>query len=93
LSIYKNIALLIILSLSLNLIAQQDTLNPKRLKIVLGTEAVLYTGAMVGLYSLWYKDVPSSSFHFFNDNNEWLQMDKMGHAMTSYYIGRGGYHS
>ena len=92
-SIFKNIALLILLSLSLNLIAQQDTLNPKRLKIVIGTEAVFYTGAMVGLYSLWYKDVPSSSFHFFNDNNEWLQMDKMGHAMTSYYIGMGGYHS
>lgn len=73
--------------------AQQDTINSKRLKIVLGTGAIVYTGAMVGLYSLWYKDIPSSSFHFFNDNQEWLQVDKVGHAMASYYIGMGGYHS
>lgn len=89
----KNIFFLIILSLALNLKAQQDTINPKRLKTVVGTEALIYTASMTGLYSLWYKDIPSSSFRFFDDNNEWLQMDKMGHAMTSYYIGVGGYHS
>ena len=26
-------------------------------------------------------------FHFFNDNSEWLQMDKAGHATTAYNIG------
>ena len=30
---------------------------------------------------------PKSKFHFINDNREWLQMDKFGHAMTSYYTG------
>jgi hypothetical protein len=45
---------------------------------------------MIGLNQLWYKDYPRSSFHFFNDNSEWLQMDKMGHFTTSYYIGRLG---
>lgn len=45
---------------------------------------------MIGLNSLWYKDYPRSAFHFFNDDNEWLQMDKAGHMTTSYYVGRIG---
>lgn len=39
------------------------------------------------LYHLWYKDYPSAPFHFFNDNREWLQMDKFGHVFSSYYLG------
>lgn len=66
------------------------SLNKKRLSFVLGTEALLYGGSIYGLNELWYKDYPRSSFHFFNDNNEWLQMDKIGHTTTSYYIGRVG---
>ena len=58
---------------------------------VVVSESVIYTGTMIGLSQAWYKDIPKSSFHFFNDNEEWLQMDKMGHTMTSYYIGKGGY--
>jgi len=45
---------------------------------------------MVGLNSLWYKDYPRSKFHFFNDNREWLQMDKIGHGVTTYYLGKQG---
>lgn len=71
--------------------AQNDTILKKRLKTVIATEAVGYTVAMTGLYSLWYKDVPSSSFHTFNDNKEWLQMDKIGHGVTAYYVGFAGY--
>jgi hypothetical protein len=39
---------------------------------------------MFGLYHLWYKKYPRSRFHFFNDNKEWLNMDKIGHATTAY---------
>ena len=39
---------------------------------------------------MWYKDYPRSSFHLFDDSKEWLQMDKVGHTVTSYYIGRVG---
>lgn len=60
----------------------------KRLRGVIGAEAGLYALSMAGLYSLWYKDYPQSHFHFFDDNNEWLQMDKAGHFVTSYYISR-----
>ncbi|HEY0030784.1 MAG TPA: DUF2279 domain-containing protein [Bacteroidia bacterium] len=64
--------------------------SKKRLALVAGTEAVLYGGSLVGLNELWYKNYPRSSFHFFNDNEEWLQMDKVGHLTTSYYVGRVG---
>ncbi len=52
----------------------------------LGTASVLGAGSLVILNELWYKDYPRSSFHFFNDNKEWLQMDKAGHIMTTYYL-------
>jgi hypothetical protein len=64
--------------------------NKRRFALVVSTEAALYTGSLIGLNELWYKDYPRSSFHFFNDNSEWLQMDKIGHATTAYYVGRIG---
>ena len=70
-----------------------DTLNRKRLTLVTVTGAALYTGSITGLYSLWYKDYPQSSFHFFNDSQEWLQMDKCAHVTASYYIGLIGYNA
>lgn len=59
-----------------------------RLIPVLGTEGALYAGSMVGLNLLWYKNYLHSSFHLFNDDKEWLQMDKLGHALTAYTISR-----
>jgi VanZ family protein len=64
--------------------------SKKRLAFVVSSEAALYAGSIVGLNELWYKDYPRSSFHSFNDNEEWLLMDKVGHVTTSYYIGRVG---
>lgn len=90
--IKRTIALLFVfIAFSQSILAQQDSLNPKRLKTVLISEGVIYAGSMTGLYVLWYKDYPTTSFHFFNDNAEWLQMDKVGHGVTSYYIGKSGY--
>jgi hypothetical protein len=45
---------------------------------------------MAGLYHLWYAGYPQGSFRFFNDNGEWKQMDKGGHLLTCYHIGRFG---
>ncbi len=42
-----------------------------------------WTATTIGLSTVWYKDVPKSKFHFFNDRNEWLQMDKIGHIYTA----------
>lgn len=77
------------------LIAQTDSVtstsfNKKRLALVVGTETTLYSSSLAGLNELWYKDYPRSSFHFFDDSKEWLQMDKVGHMVTSNYIGRIG---
>jgi hypothetical protein len=64
-----------------------------RLNFLLIGGAAVYTGTMIGLYNLWYKDNPQSSFHFTNDGNEWMGLDKAGHATTSYWVGRISYHS
>ena len=68
-------------------VKQEFTLNKKRRNILLISESSLYTVALVGLNQLWYADYPKSSFHFINDNEEWFQMDKMGHMSASYYTG------
>ena len=48
------------------------TLNKKRRNILLISEASAYTVALVALNQLWYADYPKSSFHFINDNEEWI---------------------
>lgn len=60
----------------------------RNLSIGVGT---LYVGSVIGLYQLWYRDYPQSTFHFFNDNGEWMQIDKAGHATSAYYIGMVGF--
>jgi hypothetical protein len=67
---------------------RDTTINYSKRKNIVGYgNAIAYTGAMTGLYSLWYKDYPLGSFHFFNDNKQWLQMDKVGHAYSCYAEG------
>ena len=67
-----------------------DSLNVRRQNTVLLSETVLAAGTLIGLNQLWYSDYPRSNFHFINDNSEWLQMDKVGHAFSSYHSGRLG---
>lgn len=87
------VSLFIVLSLAAELAHAQhflppsDTYRPDRLKKVVITEVAISTAVSVGLYYLWYKKFPRSRFHLFNDNREWLQMDKAGHAVTAYNIG------
>ncbi len=64
--------------------------NTNKKKILLITESSLYLTTLVGLNSLWYTDYPRNSFHFIDDNGEWLQMDKVGHMTASYYMGVAG---
>ena len=90
----KKILAILLISFTLYASGQQpiDSVQLKKnLSIVFGTEAVLYAGSMSGLYFLWYAGYPQSSFHFYNDNAEWLQMDKAGHAASAYNVGMLGY--
>lgn len=76
-------------------VIDSDTLskpiNRTRLHFVIAGSSVAYFGTMGGLYFAWYKDQPLTAFHFHNDLNQWLQMDKGGHVVSSYYIGKLGY--
>jgi uncharacterized protein YfiM (DUF2279 family) len=60
----------------------------KRILFLAIGNAAAYTGSMAALYQIWYKDYPQSKFHFFNDNSEWLQVDKAGHAYSAYVASR-----
>src|SRR5687768_13962604 len=46
---------------------------------------IAYTGTLITLNELWYKQYPRTSFHFFDDAAEWQQMDKAGHMFTAYF--------
>ena len=71
-----------------NFLKPSDSVNKKRQNSVFIAEAILASGALIGLNQLWYADYPKSNFHFINDNSEWMQMDKVGHLYSSYHIGR-----
>ncbi|MFY0629322.1 MAG: DUF2279 domain-containing protein [Flavobacteriaceae bacterium] len=69
---------------------KSDTLNKSRRNTIAITEATLGGATLLALNQVWYADYPRSNFHFTNDNNQWKQLDKMGHVMTSYYVGKIG---
>ena len=60
----------------------------QRTWLVAGAHAALWGGSYLALNKAWYADYPKESFHFFNDNKEWLQMDKMGHVWTANQMSR-----
>lgn len=67
-----------------------DSLNISRRNGVIITEATAAGLTLIGLNALWYNDYDRSKFHVYNDIDEWLQMDKFGHAFTTYTMGRFG---
>lgn len=63
-----------------------DSISSPRLKLVVASQVVGYTAALVLLHQSWYKDYPQSDFHFINDASHWNQMDKMGHGFAAYHL-------
>jgi hypothetical protein len=61
------------------------TLHHGRFWTATAVGTVSYGGALISLNELWYKQYPRTSFHFFNDGKEWLEMDKAGHMFTAYF--------
>lgn len=84
--------LFLILLLNESLISQVDSIPAKKFKarkiVLAGSSAILTTGSLLYLQQAWYSQYNSGKFHFFNDNDEWLQMDKAGHMFTTYQTGR-----
>ena len=85
------IALLFIISGENKISAQEfftpsESFNQKRFVSTVITETAISTTVMIGLNYLWYKKFKRSKFHFFNDNREWLMMDKAGHTFSAFTI-------
>jgi uncharacterized protein YfiM (DUF2279 family) len=76
-----------------SIFAYSDSLNKKRLSSIIISESTITIGSFIALNEVWYKPYPQSKFHTFNDNAEWLQMDKVGHFMTANYLGQLGIES
>ena len=69
---------------------KKDSLSKKELLIngsFISAAAITYTG----LYQLWYKNYPQTSFQYFDDLHEWKYMDKAGHIYTAYHLNKVGY--
>lgn len=67
-----------------------NVLNKKALYKAVAFESAYYAGAMIVLQNTWYHNRKVVKFHFYNDNNGYLQVDKFGHAFGAYiesYIG------
>ena len=63
----------------------------KRIRLVTAGNIIGYGSVLIGFNSAWYSKYPRSRFHFFNDNAEWLQVDKAGHAYGAYIQSFGSY--
>ena len=62
--------------------------DKKRIWLVAGGHAAVWAISYVALNKAWYADYPKEDFHFFNDWEEWNQMDKAGHVWTAYQLSR-----
>lgn len=70
-----------------------EELNRKKLNSVIITEVGAYVGGLAFLSFIWYKDHDRVSFHFYNDNKGYLQMDKFGHAFSAYRQSYASYYA
>lgn len=66
----------------------QDTIpNYKKRKLFLMTSAGALAAGSIGYLShVWYSKYNTDKFHFFDDSDEWLQMDKCGHTLTTFQM-------
>lgn len=67
-------------------------INKRGLHKAIAIESAYYAGSLAILNNVWYKDKAKVSFHFFNDNKGYLQVDKFGHAFGAYAQSYIGYH-
>ncbi|RFC53745.1 DUF2279 domain-containing protein [Brumimicrobium aurantiacum] len=87
----KKLFLIFILLLKLNCHAQsffeKDTsFNASRTAWTSGAIAGGWTGSILALKNVWYKDSWTNEFHTFDDSKQWLGMDKIGHFYTGNLI-------
>ena len=70
--------------------ADSGQVNKQRLLVLGATFTAGYSAMLVGLNTAWYADQERTEFHFFNDNNQWRQVDKAGHFWGAFHQSRAG---
>lgn len=96
---YLLILLIPLFLLSSPLLSQEsiqptDTVTGNKTSLVkaTGITAGYYAASMLVLSQTWYKGRDRVDFHFYNDNQGYLQVDKFGHMYGSYVYSYLGYH-
>jgi len=72
-------------------IAQDSTAHQIPLKKVKLYGGIGYATGLFVLSQAWYAENGLEHFKFFNDNTEWLQVDKFGHTYSTYHFSRINY--
>jgi hypothetical protein len=63
-----------------------NALNKGRLVGVTLGGLGIYSGIMIGVGASWYGKDKLTRFHWFEDRNEWMHIDKAGHFFAPYFI-------
>lgn len=84
---YTLLVLTIPLSVAAQITETTDTCNTRQ-RIAGAAGIGIGGGSLAYLATIWYAPYRSDGFHFFDDNAEWLQMDKAGHAFSGYALAR-----
>lgn len=86
----QSFVLSLLLLASLYIDAQNDSLlyqeidyDKRKKTFVIGT-VVVYGLGSTALYFAWYDDFEQGPFHFYNDWDEWISVDKAGHVFSTY---------
>ena len=85
------LGLLLLFGQSVTSYGQEKDMADDRLKKIMLYGGIGYGLSLFTLSQAWYKEQGLENFKFFNDNAEWLQIDKAGHAFTTYNFSRVNY--
>lgn len=69
-----------------------DTLDRSRLSRAIVGQSAFYAAGISYLSFVWYRDKERVPFHFYNDTDGYLQIDKLGHAYGAYIGSYVSYH-
>lgn len=88
-------SLVCVILFPLRLLGQVEQAVPDRSRIttVAIVSGVAYGATLYGLSEAWYSGQPKASFHFFNDDSEWKQIDKAGHFYSAFYFSYAADHA
>lgn len=60
--------------------------QPKKITKLSIAAGAVYGASMFVLNEAWYQENKREDFHFFNDAEEWKQVDKAGHFYSAFYL-------